>query len=100
MTTPLKEICVMQAGVGTAWFAVEFHLFDGGGDPLLDPVIIKLLGDDALFPWAALGLHADLRDGYEPADYGGEIEADRVNARAIAKKLKASGFAVASHRKF
>lgn len=79
-------------------FTVEFNIYLGADNPELDHVIIKVSGDDSHFPWAELGLLSDRRDGYEPSDYG-EIEADRGIARSIARKLKASGFAVASHCK-
>ena len=86
-------------------FSVKFTIVNGTGEwmgelkPSLDDTYINWEGDNAHFPWAELDLLSEQKQGCEPDDFGGEMEADRHNARKIAERLKASGFVVASYKR-
>lgn len=65
-----------------------------------DDAAVKFKGADDHFPWEELGLAIDRdRYGFEPCDYGGEMEADRESCREIASKLLASGYKIVYHKR-
>ena len=87
-------------------FTVTFRINPGTGDRYgalphqqreYDDCVITWDGDMAYFPWSALGLEDDRLAGIDPDCYC-QMDSDRITARAIASKLKSSGYEIESYQ--